>query len=357
LNIKPSLAKSIVHQMKNIISFEINFMDIAGTIIASTDLSRVGNFHQAAFKVIQTKDVVIVKNNTEYIGAKKGINVPLLFQKDIIGVIGITGEIEEVEQYANIIKKMSEILVKETYVNQFQEKQLEYSEFIVHSILTNQELESIEYNFNTEHYCIVGEFDSNILKYYKVIFECLKQIFPDMMFKHKFNGNKLFILRRINSQYDIKNSLSQIRKKLHQYINHDIYFGIGPIANNFTEAHESFHIANQTLDWNIHLHKQTILFYKELDLGLLFADTQSSSINQYIKKIISSIPNDEYDELKEIFEAYRQFNKSITKAAEHLFIHKNTFQYKLNKIETYTGYDPKDLTDFVKLYLAFLLNR
>ncbi|QTJ58068.1 sugar diacid recognition domain-containing protein [Dolosigranulum pigrum] len=71
MNIKPSLAKSIVHQMKNIISFEINFMDTAGTIIASTDLSRVGNFHQAAFKVIQTKDVVIVKNNTEYIGAKK----------------------------------------------------------------------------------------------------------------------------------------------------------------------------------------------------------------------------------------------------------------------------------------------
>lgn len=49
-------------------------------------------------------------------------------------------------------------------------------------------------------------------------------------------------------------------------------------------------------------------------------------------------------------------NKSINKSADKLYIHKNSFQYKLNKLTQYTGYDPKILNDYVCLYIAFLLD-
>ena len=39
--------------------------------------------------------------------------MPLLVDNEIIGVVGITGNVDETSKYANIIKKTAEILFKE----------------------------------------------------------------------------------------------------------------------------------------------------------------------------------------------------------------------------------------------------
>ena len=41
---------------------------------------------------------------------------------------------------------------------------------------------------------------------------------------------------------------------------------------------------------------------------------------------------------------------------EDLFVHKNTVQYRLNKLRDITGLDPRNVEDFIRLYLAFILN-
>jgi carbohydrate diacid regulator len=66
------------------------------------------------------------------------------------------------------------------------------------------------------------------------------------------------------------------------------------------------------------------------------------------------------DELKEfdtIIKVYGENNGSITKSADKLYIHKNTFQYKLNKLAKLTGYNPRNIDDYVILKIAFLLNK
>ena len=49
-------------------------------------------------------------------------------------------------------------------------------------------------------------------------------------------------------------------------------------------------------------------------------------------------------------------NGSIQKCADELFIHKNTLQYRLNKIRDLTGFSPRNYNDFVVLKIAFLLD-
>ena len=93
-----------------------------------------------------------------------------------------------------------------------------------------------------------------------------------------------------------------------------------------------------------------------MDLGLLYSHLSKRNKRSFAEKILLGIPEAEYKELKEVLLTYGEFSKSLSKSADHLFIHKNSFQYKLNKIYTYTGYDPKVLNDYVRLYLAFLLN-
>lgn len=50
-------------------------------------------------------------------------------------------------------------------------------------------------------------------------------------------------------------------------------------------------------------------------------------------------------------------NSSIVHRAEELFLHKNTLQNRLNKIADKTGYNPRRITDFTPLTMAFLLRR
>ena len=43
---------------------------------------------------------------------------------------------------------------------------------------------------------------------------------------------------------------------------------------------------------------------------------------------------------------------SINQAAEQLYLHKNTLQYKLNRLREKTGYDPRKLSSAPYYYLA-----
>ena len=66
---------------------------------------------------------------------------------------------------------------------------------------------------------------------------------------------------------------------------------------------------------------------------------------------------DEINEYSKMMDSYIDHNGSITKASDELFIHKNTLQYRLNKLRELTGFDPRNLRDMVVLYLAFTLHR
>ncbi|MBM6821147.1 sugar diacid recognition domain-containing protein [Fusobacterium mortiferum] len=79
MEISKKLAQSIVFEMKKIIEKDLNFIDSNGIIIASTDDKRIGSYHEGGKQVVLKNDIVKVTRDEEYIGAKKGINLPLKF--------------------------------------------------------------------------------------------------------------------------------------------------------------------------------------------------------------------------------------------------------------------------------------
>jgi carbohydrate diacid regulator len=56
--ISHSLAQTIVDAAKEVVGKDINFIQLDGKIIASTDPSRIGSFHEAAFQVKEKRTVV-----------------------------------------------------------------------------------------------------------------------------------------------------------------------------------------------------------------------------------------------------------------------------------------------------------
>lgn len=74
----PDLANKIVREVRRLITENIIIIDIQGTIIASTDAARIGQFHEGALRCAKQKKTVIITNEDELHlqGVKAGVNLP-----------------------------------------------------------------------------------------------------------------------------------------------------------------------------------------------------------------------------------------------------------------------------------------
>ena len=142
MNISHDSAMRIVTEMSSIIGHDVNMMDERGVIIASTDPERLGAFHGGARELLrQGLGELVVTCDGEYPGARQGINLPVCFEGATAGVIGITGRGEEVQQYSQIIKKMTEILLLDSWGER--QKQLRaamWSQFMEEWLFSAEEL-------------------------------------------------------------------------------------------------------------------------------------------------------------------------------------------------------------------------
>ena len=71
---------------------------------------------------------------------------------------------------------------------------------------------------------------------------------------------------------------------------------------------------------------------------------------------IEAYDKENQTDLKNFLKIYLENNGSPQLASEKQYIHRNTVTNQLKKISKITGFDPLDLEDRVKLYLAFYIN-
>lgn len=125
MKITHKLAQDIVDKTMNILRKNINIMDENGVIIGSGDKSRLNQFHEGAAQVIKEgKKLEIYFNDINHlIGVKPGINLPIEHDEKIIGVVGITGEPNEVRPFGEVIKMTVEMMLQQEFL--LKELQLE----------------------------------------------------------------------------------------------------------------------------------------------------------------------------------------------------------------------------------------
>lgn len=101
-----SIAQGIVDATSSFVKTRtINIMDTNGIIIASSDKSRIGSLHSGAQEAIKTGRSVEIRPEDvlSYVGAKEGINTPIIHEGRIVGVVGIYGVPNEVRDTASLL--------------------------------------------------------------------------------------------------------------------------------------------------------------------------------------------------------------------------------------------------------------
>ena len=164
MEIDRTIAATIVANIKGVLRHEINLFDTHGTVIASTDAARVGQYHEAAAIAAASRRSIAVDDDHPYQGAKNGINSPVLIDGSVAAVIGVTGERESVESFGDVIVKMTEILLHENI-----EQTARYNRRILETNLINQLIgahqdtelirylsSALEWDMHARHCIVIG---------------------------------------------------------------------------------------------------------------------------------------------------------------------------------------------------------
>lgn len=391
--ITQEVARAIVNELENIIGKNINFMNNEGCIIASVDPNRIGTIHEGALEVIQTNQEYFVITDNELKGTKQGINLPIRLHNKIVGVIGITGTEEEVKKYGTVIQKMTEILIKESYLEEhiLLEKKARdtFFEEWLKGDIENKKLftsrgwmlginvhlprvvvvvdfvgfhEYLYQNLKTSEFSMELEFKLQKLraKLLHVIEEFFKYEQQDFVLSHE--ASKFVLLISVDIKRDIKYQKQTLRSRLQQLkkIISDQFelmpvIGVGSLYEDMTGLRESYKEATRAVRQA--KKENDIVFYNELGLESLIDEIPIQYRQDFMKQIIPFVEEQNANQLIETLNSFFRHNQSINEASENLFIHKNTLQYRLRKIKDMTGYDPRKFTDAVLLYVALMLFR
>ena len=108
-----NLAIRIINRLTSIFTKDINIIGVDGIIIASSNKKRENTYHEAArISANSNRNVIITDSNKHmYRGCKEGVNMPITYHNNVIGVVGITGTAQEVLPYAPLIKELVELIV------------------------------------------------------------------------------------------------------------------------------------------------------------------------------------------------------------------------------------------------------
>ena len=108
------MAAAFVRRLGERIDFNINIMNRDGVIIASRDQSRVGSYHETAHRLVRSGGAVetVEPSPCLPLGVKPGVNVPILYKGEVIGVVGVTGAPAVVEPIAYAVKTSVETMVE-----------------------------------------------------------------------------------------------------------------------------------------------------------------------------------------------------------------------------------------------------
>lgn len=361
MNISVSLATNILNKMKEIIHQDLNYIDKSGIIIASTAPDRTGTFHAAGLKSIKEKTPIIINSDDEFHGSRKGINMPIYFNDTIVGAIGISGDKNEVEKYGEIIKMMTEILIKEAWIKDSDIRAKEINRTFIERIVLGYDYDFFPTtDFTFPYAVVVGKLNKNNSflvndKIYDILKNSLSHNKNNI---YTISRNEIIILYHFYKDENISKTIFQLQEKLLEKTKLDFRFGIGTKAFEYGSLKESYKAAKEILNFMIKFSiKKSVSEYEKMNLEFIFLNLKKSDIENFTNRILKNFTPKEIEEFSLLMNSYEENNGSILHTSEALFMHKNTLQYKLNKIKQLSGYNPRHLKDFIVLSLAFKLQR
>lgn len=135
-HLTPELAQQVVERTMGVIGHNVNVMDADGVILSSGHDDRIGAVHEGALLAAQQDRVVEIAHSDALAlrGVQPGINLPLRCHGQLVGVVGITGDPEQVRVLGDLIRVTAELMVDQAKAAESRQwRYREREEFVGHA--------------------------------------------------------------------------------------------------------------------------------------------------------------------------------------------------------------------------------
>ncbi|MGN0373324.1 MAG: CdaR family transcriptional regulator [Enterocloster sp.] len=326
----------------------INIMNTDGVIIASTEKDRLGTVHYGARLVAKTgKTVNIYKEQlSRYPGSKEGCNMPIRQNGVLIGVVGIFGNPDEIQDLAHLL---------EVYTAKYFEL-----ESITYQRMTENELRGealrllVSFNNVNLNYVrsLLDDLQLKLMPPFRVIVVSFRMVktHPMSAIESSAIANALakrglidrsgdlyclkenrMIFLKSRSGKEEKSFWEAFRDTLHPW--EPFRISLGGICTEWKDIRISYHEACRLDvcgkgDFNDILKPQARCTYM-MDATIQESEDYWACIYTRLQENFSE---EELKTLLESAECYYEEEHSVSRAAARLFIHKNTLQYRLRRL-------------------------
>lgn len=348
------LAEEIVHQTMLRLHRNINVISPTGVILASGDKMRIENIHEGALVVAKTKNTLIIneQNIDRYPNTKPGINMPIMYQDEVIGVIGITGHSEEMLEIANLVQLTTEIMTHQAIVESKSEWQRKNNDYIFEALVHGSKLDAnLQERMQKLPFSLEAPFQI-LLLHIEEPFDSANSItlfFEDLFYKqpvlsgHSQLHEYYILLTNCNKnvQQQIFKALRKKKQKLAT-----LQIGIGPTVNNLSQLPHSYNGAKTALAFAST--NNTMTYFEDIELFSLMKNRDSDEVKAFQERVLNNLNTKQIETLQAFFDC----NLQLKLCAQQLNIHRHTLSYRLNKIRELTGYNPQYFDDAVVLKMA-----
>ena len=314
----------------------VNIMDVNGTIVASTEKERVGSFHQGAKEAIETGRQVIIRKDQlgQYPGAREGYNMPLRVNGSVIGAVGIFGTQQELQYLAPLLQN----LLAPT------DTALADAKALLESLRIHLELPLTVAIISPPARAMLEQRQESLINWLlsRGVLRSNRDVWgivEDRIVLLCSHGNP---------------ALDEAVRQLDGWDGVPYRVCLGEPCKTLWDVHSSY---EQLVILDLTSSKP-FNDIRELDTRCHYilyhtAVTEAEFIDSFYQKLNAAFPSREQEVLMKTAQGYYDNDRSVSKAAAALFIHKNTLQYRVHRLLEALGL--AGCTSFQQEYLVRLL--
>lgn len=348
------LFQGVVHQMKDAVDRTIGVVDETTSVIASSNLGRIGESLDALnSESFSVQEPFVLDGYTYKTFGSRPKSEYIVF---------VEGTDEQASRYANLLA------VSLASIKQYYDEKYDRGNFVKNVIMDNIlpgdiYLKARELRFNNEANrvaLLIRISSRNDISAYDVV----QNLFPDKNkdFVININENEIALIKEIRPGIDSRD-IEKLARSIVDTLGSEFYtqsnVGIGTVVEGIKDLARSFKEAQVALEvGKVFDNEKPIVSYDNLGIARLVYQLPTTLCEMFLREVFKRGSIDSLDQ-ETLFTIQRFFenNLNVSETSRKLFVHRNTLVYRLEKIKRLTGLDLREFDDAIIFKVALMVKK
>ncbi len=348
------LFQSVVHQMRDAIDRTIGVIDEAYTVIACSDLGRIGENLETSLIYSNTDNEAFTNGGYTY--------KPFGSPQHPEYMLFVEGTDVEALRYCGILA------VSLSSIKFYYDENYDRGNFIKNIILDNIlpgdiYLKARELRFNSDVFrtvLLIRVTTKNDVSIYDII----QNLFPDKSKDFVINISETDIALVKETKPNVgSETIEKLANSIVDTLSGEFYtqavVGIGTTVGSLKDLAKSFKEAQVALEvGKVFDTEKCIVSYDNLGIARLIYQLPTTLCETFLREVFKKGSIDSLDQ-ETLFTIQRFFenNLNVSETSRKLFVHRNTLVYRLEKIRKITGLDLREFDHAIVFKIALMVKK